>query len=97
MCNEERRYQQRPRIVMRKIAGETLLIPVSPVADMRRVYTLNSTAEVVWAALGTPCTVRELGGKVAAQFDVEPERAEQDVRELIAALQAAAVIEEDAP
>ena len=69
-------------VVRRTIAGETILVPIrGRLADLQRVYALNTVAEFIWEHLNGERSVAELARMVAAEFDVAPERAESDVAE----------------
>jgi hypothetical protein len=98
MSGDETKYRQNPNIVLRKVAGEALLIPVSgQAAQMQQIFALNHTAETVWAELKSPCTISELGGQITARFEVEQATAENDARELITELLKAGIVEEVEP
>ncbi|MEI6503380.1 MAG: PqqD family protein [Armatimonadota bacterium] len=48
-------YTQSDSVITRKIAGDTLLIPVTQVGvDLQKVYLLNETAAAIWDLLQTP-------------------------------------------
>lgn len=54
-------YRQSNSIITRKIAGDTLLIPVTQVGvDLQKVYLLNETAAAIWDLLQTPRSADDL-------------------------------------
>lgn len=76
-----------PEVVLRRIAGETLLIPVKgKVADMRRIFVLNAVGERIWSALGESRPLRDIAREITETFDVAPELAAADAAEFVAQL-----------
>ena len=75
--------------VTRRIAGETILVPVTgDVADLDAVYTLNEVGSFVWNLIDGRRTAQAIAEAVSAEYDVELDRAALDVDELLAALEA---------
>ena len=88
-------YRKKEDIVTRSIAGETLLVPIrSNLADMQRIYGLNPAAENIWQQLDGKRNLTEIHNGLMANFDVEKEQAETDIREFISQLIEAGIIEE---
>lgn len=54
---------------------ETVMMDI----DQGRYYGLNDTGTRIWALLEDPIEVRDLCGRLAAEFEVAPEHCEQDV------------------
>jgi hypothetical protein len=78
---------QAPGIVMRRIAGEILLIPVKGrVADLQRVFVLNPVGERIWTGLAQPRPLGELAAEIADLYDVAKEKAQSDALEFVAEL-----------
>ena len=76
-----------PGLVSRRIGSETILIPVSSrVGDLDAVYTLTEVAARVWTLLQQPVSVPEIVDALCAEYDIGPEAATADVRELIDSL-----------
>ena len=72
-------------IVRREIAGETILVPVrGRTADMRRIFSLNSTAAFLWRRLDGKRTVSELLAELLDAFDTPPETSRADVEAFLA-------------
>ena len=47
-------------VISRKIAGETILVPVrGRLADMRRIFTLNPVAEYIWHRIDGKNTIAD--------------------------------------
>jgi hypothetical protein len=81
------RYKRRDNVVFRRIAGETLLIPIrGTLADLQRVFVLEGAGEFIWQELDGAKTVEEIRDAVAGHFEVGVEDAWKDVQEFIAEL-----------
>lgn len=53
--------KQSNSVITRRIAGDTLLIPVTQVGvDLQKVYLLNETAAAIWDLLQTPRSADDL-------------------------------------
>ncbi len=88
-------FRKKGEIVTRRIAGETLLVPIrSRVADMQKLFTLNTTAEYIWQQLDGTRSLEEILHGLTADFEVEKDEAEADMREFILELEEAGIIEE---
>ena len=88
-------FRKRGEIVARAIAGETILVPVKgKLADMPRIFTLNPVAAVVWSQIDGQQDLEVMLSKVIEDFEVEKKDAESDLREFIAELLEAGLIEE---
>jgi len=85
--------RQAPGVVLRRVAGEILLIPVKgKVADLQRIYVLNAVGERIWSGMARPRPLREIAGDVATAYDVTKEAAESDAREFAAELLEAGLV-----
>jgi hypothetical protein len=70
-------------VVSRKIAGETLLVPVrGNLADMQMIFALNPVGELIWNELGRK-NLSSICSDIIRDFEVEREQAETDVREFV--------------
>jgi len=88
-------YRKKPDVVTRQIAGETLLVPIrSQLADMRRIFALNSSAEFIWNNLDGKQNLAEILEGMGRYFDVQKEQAGADLRDFIGQLKEAGIIEE---
>ncbi len=80
--------------VIRRIADETLLIPIrGQAADLDAIYVLNDTAAFLWSQLETTGDVAALSAALCETFEVSHEQAAQDVAEFLAALEEGGIIE----
>ncbi len=80
-------YRKRDDIVTRRIAGETLLVPIhGKLANMQRIFVLNAVAEHVWQQLDGKRDIEEIRNEVLTKFDVEKEEADTDTLEFITQL-----------
>lgn len=80
MINLKTVYFRSPRIVARKTGEEYVLVPVTnQIADMKSVYTLNSTGAFIWEQLDGIKTVRDIITEVESEFEVEGKEALDDV------------------
>ena len=88
----EKKFQKSDNIVSRKIAGETILVPVKGnLADMQRIFTLNRVAEFIWNELNNK-NLHDICSDIIQNFDVERVQAESDIREFIRELSDAHLI-----
>jgi hypothetical protein len=81
-------YRHDPAIVARVIAGQAILVPIRKnMGDLENIYTLNETAARVWELIDGQRTLGEVYGQIVAEFNVDPQRAEQELIELVSELQ----------
>lgn len=59
----------------------------------RRYYSLDALGAMVWNLVQNPMTIREIRDAIAERFDLEPEAAERDVRNLLDEMQSNGLIE----
>lgn len=92
-------FVRSPRMVGRRIGDEYVLVPLAGRgADLDSILNLNRVAAFVWEELGAPRTGASLADALVARFEVERERAEADVLELLETLLAVrAVVPADGP
>ncbi len=85
--NEEARYERDPNLVMRRIGGETILVPVrGRVGDLEAIYTLDEVGSTLWTLLAERPTLPEMVNALCAEYDVSPETARVDVDEFLKTL-----------
>ena len=73
------RYRQAEKVVTRRLAGETLLIPITQVGvDLQKVYLLNETATAIWASLTEPRSLDELVALLGQEYDAPEAELRQD-------------------
>jgi hypothetical protein len=81
------------RCVTRKIAGETLVIPIAGgVADLEAIFTLNEVGSRIWALLGSEVPVRQIIDRIIIEYDVSREQAASDVEQFLDALRSARLL-----
>ena len=62
-------YRRADGVVLRKTAGETLLIPVrGRIAQLQNVYVLDGVGEAVWEGLAEPRSLPALAASISARF-----------------------------
>jgi hypothetical protein len=71
-------------VVSRRIAGETLIVPVrGKVGDLASIYSFNQTGSLIWQLLESPKSASELISIVEQEYAVSREQAEQDVKQFL--------------
>jgi hypothetical protein len=90
-------YRKKENMVTRRIAGETLLVPIrSQVADMQNIFALtHSTAEYIWQQLDGKQDLEHIHQGILDNFQVENHQAQSDLEEFISLLLEAGIIEEE--
>ncbi|MFQ3589292.1 MAG: PqqD family protein [Chloracidobacterium sp.] len=79
--------------VMRRVAGETLLIPIrGQAADLDAIYVLNETAAFLWSQLDLSGDLATLGTAVSEHFELPPQQAAQDVTHFLEELRNAGLV-----
>ena len=80
----EKLYVRTQAVVSRRIAGETLIVPVrGKVGDLASIYSFNATGSLLWQALESPQNLAGLIDVVQAEYAVEREQAERDVKQFL--------------
>ncbi len=79
-------WARSPGVVARRIAGETILVPVTRRAQEMGLFTLNEVATFVWEQLDGTRTVGALAREVVDAFEVDLATATRDLRELLSLL-----------
>jgi len=80
---------RRPDVIATDLANEMILLD-SATGEM---FSLNTTGRAIWQALDGRTAVAEISAAIERAFDVSPERVDTDVRQLLAALLEAGLIE----
>lgn len=94
MINQRMIFRKCPDVVLRHVAGEALLIPICrKLANMDRIFTLNTTGETVWNLLDGRRSVEEVARAVVERYDVSESVALSDVAELLAQFYEAGLVE----
>ena len=80
--------------VTRRIAGETLVVPVrATAAQLDSIFVLNEPGATIWTLLDIPRRAGELAQAVTEDFDVTVESAHTDVLRFLERLEAAGLVE----
>lgn len=80
-------YRQAGEIVVRHIAGETVLVPIrGTLADMQKIFMLNPVGEHLWERLDGKTGLRELTEGVLEAFDATRDDAARDVSRFVGEL-----------
>lgn len=80
--------------VTRKIAGETIVVPIrAQAAELDFVYVLNEVGAAIWSQLDLGLAPAEIAAAIASDFEVAPETARQDVDRFLETLLGAGVVE----
>jgi hypothetical protein len=89
-----RRTDDGRSFVTRRIAGETLILPVTGhVANLDSIYVMNDVGTRIWDLLAVPMPIEQIADTLSAEFDVSVERAGDDVREFLGVLSERGLIE----
>lgn len=81
--------------VLNDIAGEQIVVAVGEEAlRFHGVIKLNTTGAFLWKLLEESSTKEEMTGAIQQQYEVDSERASQDVEAFLDILQKAGIIEE---
>jgi hypothetical protein len=77
-------YVRSQAVVSRRIAGETLIVPVrGKVGDLASIYSFNATGSLIWETLESPKPLADLINAVQQEYAVSSEQAEQDVKQFL--------------
>lgn len=90
----EQVYVRSLAVVSRRVAGETLIVPVrGKVGDLASIYSFNQTGSLIWQSMESPRTLAELIGAVQQEYAVAYEQAEQDVKQFLQDTLSAGLVE----
>ncbi len=76
------KYQRREKVVLRTVAGASLLVPVHGCTSS--IYTLNDAGVRLWALIAVPQTENELAESLGEQYNISREIALRDVKAFLA-------------
>lgn len=89
-------YKKSDSVVFRKIGEECILVPIrQDVGDLESIYTLNETAARIWELTDGKTQVSQIKEKIVQEFEVDPEQAEQDLKEHLQQLEGIQAIMEE--
>ena len=82
------RLQRKDKIVMRRIGGETVLIPINQTGvDLQKVYLLNDTAAEVWQLLEQPLSIDEIVAVLEQNYEANTATIKYDIKMLLLDMQ----------
>ena len=73
--------------VLRKVAGQTVVLPAGENLDLNMMITLNDTGEFLWTKLEREVTEDDLVAALLQEYDVDEQIAKQAVQGFIATLE----------
>ena len=79
--------------MVRKIAGEIVVIPFGNDWDLNKMITLNETGKFLWEHLEEGATLEELVSAMLDEFDVDKATAKIGVERFVAKLNANGFLE----
>jgi hypothetical protein len=86
-------YVQADNLVTRKIAGETIIVPIGNNAgELSAIYTLNPTGTKIWEMLGAAAADPLIVQSICEEYDVTLEEARKDLEEFQASLHSAGLL-----
>lgn len=81
------RYRRAKDVVLRRIAGETLLVPIcNRLADLACVYVLHGSGEFLWERMDGTRSREDLVRELVDQYEVPESEAGADVDAFLAEL-----------
>lgn len=87
-------YKKNEDFVYRKIAGETLLVPIRrAIKELQSIYSLNDTACFIWEKLDGKRTVAEIADILESGYQTDKNVLETDLKEFIEKLKAIGAVE----
>jgi len=86
-------YRRSGNYVMRRIAGETIVVPIrARAAELDSVYVLNDVGGAVWGLLETDRSAADLAQAITEEFDVTGPAAAADIERFLDLLAGAGLI-----
>ena len=82
------RIRPAPGVLAKRVDDEIVLVNM----ETNRIYELNRTAASLWDLLGPGATPAELSERMAEDFDIEKERLESEVDQVLKQLAAERLI-----
>ena len=88
-------FGKRDEVVSREIAGETILVPIrGRLVELQRVFSVNPVGAHIWQELDGKKSLAEIRDSVLEAFEVERDQADADIRDFVAELVEAELVEE---
>lgn len=89
---KERRFTIPPDVMTQEVSGETVLLDLSS----EGYYSLDAVGTRIWQLLGEKGDLQAVFDQMLLEYEVESERLEQDLADLIRGLLDAGLVEERA-
>jgi Coenzyme PQQ synthesis protein D (PqqD) len=89
MTSLDKRIAIRPNVLVRELRGESVLLNL----DSEAYFGLDEIGTGMWRALTSTATVREACDALLSEYDVEPQRLEQDLGLFVEKLAGAGLID----
>ena len=84
----------REDLVLREVAGESILIPVGKIAlDIKGMFTLTESGTLLYRKLTEDCTKEDLVQALLGEYEVDREKATEDVDAFLEQLETAGVLQ----
>jgi len=86
-------YTRSNDIVTRKVAGETILVPIHQKAsDMENIYILNEVGSRMWELLDGKRNIVDIGGILVKEFEAAPAEIEKDLINFFSSLKKVSLV-----
>lgn len=83
-------------VILREIAGESILIPVGETAlSIHGMISLSESGRLIWERLQTECSEEMLVGAILGEYEIDEETARQDVEAFLEKLRRLHLLEPD--
>jgi hypothetical protein len=80
--------------VLREVAGQAVVIAVGEASEkFHGMINLNDTGKCIWQGIQEGMLEKEIVKKITDQYEVDPERAENDVKQMVQKMYEVGVIE----
>ncbi|HYK90011.1 MAG TPA: PqqD family protein [Acidobacteriota bacterium] len=93
MNSESEEIVKSDDLVTRRIAGETLIVPVRKgVGDLDSIFTLNEAGSFIWDLIGQGIRFDQIVESLCREYEVTVEDAAKDVKDFLESLELAGLI-----
>lgn len=94
----EPRYRRSPTVIARRVADETLLVPIgvrssAPQTKGADLFVLNDSGERLWEQLTEAASADDMARNLITVYGISPEQARADVSSFVDAMLALGAIE----
>ena len=87
-------YKKNPDFVYRRIAGETILVPIrKAIKELQSIYSFNDTACAIWDKIDGRRSMEEIILAMQEEFEVSSETLKADTQELVERLKTVGALE----